>query len=159
MTSTSANNLKRDTGKLNPQEVEKILDRNEHKKNLHQQGTRTSACSHCCVGTTSTRKENYPATTCGNTRHLYHKEGKITSIKCKRSTTKTRSFCVSTRNCKQAAHCVRQTSQAYRERINKSLHQKCKPECCISQPPTKHRKNGDTKSRRRPGAKAKHPGY
>ena len=27
---------KRDTGKLNPQEVEKILDRNEHKKNLHQ---------------------------------------------------------------------------------------------------------------------------
>ena len=37
---------KRDTGKLNPQEVEKILDRKEH-KNLHQQGTRASACSHC----------------------------------------------------------------------------------------------------------------
>ena len=36
---------KRDTGKLNPQEVGKYWTIEEH-KNLHQQGTRTSVCSH-----------------------------------------------------------------------------------------------------------------
>ena len=77
--SESANNLKGTQGNSIHKEWKRYWTREEH-KNLHHQGTRVTACSHCWYRNHIHKKRKYSPP--------LPKEGKITSIKCKRSTTK-----------------------------------------------------------------------